>query len=302
LLVAAVNDLLAHAPYGTQIEALGDGPLEGVLVERSLPGLHLMWAHHSPIRVYRRQPILADGSDSVFITLSNIARSSEAFGREHPLAIREALAIGNAGSGGGTYPAYCKQLTVLVPRKALGPLLRDKTEHFLQRVPPNNSALQLLVGYLDVLKDVTVPAGLQQSVVAHVHDLLAVTLGATSDALEIAQSRGIRAARLHAVKQDIENGLTTKLSIDAIAASHRITPRYIQKLFEADGTTFTEFVRDRRLERARAMLVSPRCDNKQISEIALEVGFDDLSYFDRAFRRRFGLSPRDVRNCGPLGK
>jgi AraC-like DNA-binding protein len=67
-------------------------------------------------------------------------------------------------------------------------------------------------------------------------------------------------------------------------------------LFESDGTTFTEFVREERLARAHRMLLSRRFDNKRIGEIAYEVGFNDLSYFHRIFRRRFGQSPGEARH------
>ena len=39
----------------------------------------------------------------------------------------------------------------------------------------------------------------------------------------------------------------------------------------------------------------PALDYLRISEIAYEVGFNDLSYFNRAFRRRFGHSPGEAR-------
>jgi AraC-like DNA-binding protein len=46
------------------------------------------------------------------------------------------------------------------------------------------------------------------------------------------------------------------------------------------------------------MLLSPRFAGRRIAEVAYEVGFNDLSYFNRSFRRRFGLSPREVRELG----
>ena len=66
-------------------------------------------------------------------------------------------------------------------------------------------------------------------------------------------------------------------------------------LFESEGTSFTDFIREERLQRARSKLLSSRFDHLRISEIAYEVGFNDLSYFNRAFRRRFGQSPGQLR-------
>ena len=66
-------------------------------------------------------------------------------------------------------------------------------------------------------------------------------------------------------------------------------------LFETEGTTFSQFVLARRLSLARRMLADPRPDHQAIAAIAYEAGFGDLSYFNRAFRRRFGMAPGEVR-------
>jgi AraC-like DNA-binding protein len=75
-----------------------------------------------------------------------------------------------------------------------------------------------------------------------------------------------------------------------------MSPRYVQRLFENEGKTFTQFVCDRRLDDACRMLASWRFDHKRIADVAFEAGFSDPSYFNRAFRRRFGSSPSELRN------
>jgi AraC-like DNA-binding protein len=71
-------------------------------------------------------------------------------------------------------------------------------------------------------------------------------------------------------------------------------------LFESEGLSFTEFVRDERLNRAHRMLASARCAGRKIADIAFTCGFGDISYFNRAFRARFGITPSDVRRDAPL--
>jgi AraC-like DNA-binding protein len=298
----AINRGLEQTPFGTQIDVLSERPLQGMVIWRSLPGLDFMWARSSPIATKRSGPVLAHGSDSILFTTVNTPRIFRVFGKEDPSEADEGLAVGNAGPGGSIYPSPHRQVTVIVPQKSMAASLRERSAHFVHRLPPNSAAMQLLVGYLDVLKDAPIPRGLEQSVVSHVHDLLAVALGATSDGLEIALRRGVRAARLRAIKKDAIGNLDGKLSIGAVAARHRLTPRYVQMLFEEDGTTFTAFVREQRLLRARAMLASPRFDHLQIGEIAFDVGFGDLSYFIRIFSRRFGMSPGEAREGEALGE
>ena len=85
------------------------------------------------------------------------------------------------------------------------------------------------------------------------------------------------------------------LSVRAIAARHKVTPRYVQRLFEETGSTFTEYVLGQRLVRAHRLLTDARLSEQTLTAIAFEVGFSDLSYFNRAFRRRFGATPSDLR-------
>jgi len=132
--------------------------------------------------------------------------------------------------------------------------------------------------------------------VTHVYDLVALTLGATRDAAEAAHGRGVRAARLREIKAHIAGNLGSgELSLAAVAARHRLQVRYVQRLFEAEGVTFSEFVLGERLASAQRLLTDPRLFHRPIGEIALHAGFADLSYFYRAFRQRYGAAPSDVR-------
>jgi AraC-like DNA-binding protein len=66
-------------------------------------------------------------------------------------------------------------------------------------------------------------------------------------------------------------------------------------LFDGDGTTFSEFVLLQRLNRAYRMLADPRFSDRTVGSLASEAGFGDLSYFNRSFRRVYGMTPSDVR-------
>jgi AraC-like DNA-binding protein len=139
-------------------------------------------------------------------------------------------------------------------------------------------------------------AELQSLAVTHVYDLFALALGATREAAAIANGRGVRAARLRAIKADLAANLgRPALSINAVAARHGVTPRYVQMLFETDGTAFSQFLLGQRLALAHRMLTDPRFADRSIGSIAFDVGFNDLSYFNRTFRRRFGATPSDAR-------
>jgi AraC-like DNA-binding protein len=106
------------------------------------------------------------------------------------------------------------------------------------------------------------------------------------------------AARQRAIKTDVvENLARSNLSIGEIAARHGLTPRYVQMLFESEGATFTEFLLDPRLAQTYRMLTDVRFAERSITSVAFDAGFSDLSYFDRVFRRRYGVPRRPT--CVP---
>jgi AraC-like DNA-binding protein len=86
------------------------------------------------------------------------------------------------------------------------------------------------------------------------------------------------------------------LSVTKVAASQGVTPRYVQMLFEGEGTTFSAFVLGERLAFAHRILSDPRYSGRPIGTIALDAGFGDLSYFNRIFRRTYSGTPTDIRD------
>ena len=146
-----------------------------------------------------------------------------------------------------------------------------------------------------MLRGLSDPQVIERSV-TYVYDLMALALGATPEAAAIANGRGMRAARLNAVKADIAANLTAHdLSVAAVALRQRVTPRYIHMLFDGEGTTFSQFVLAERLAYAHRMLLDPHHAHQSIGAIAYAGGFGDLSHFNHAFRRRYGATPSEVR-------
>jgi len=131
-----------------------------------------------------------------------------------------------------------------------------------------------------------------------VHDLVVLALGANREDADVPKSRRIGAARLRAAKiHAVENIGSRDISVGAVAAHIGVTQRYLQRLFERDGTTFSEFLLGRRLAGAYRMLCGPQSLQRQVSAIAYDVGFSDLSYFNRCFRRLYGATPTDIRKA-----
>jgi AraC-like DNA-binding protein len=186
-------------------------------------------------------------------------------------------------------------MAVIVPRSALGQLVADPELASTRLVPRTNEAFRLLRAYLMGLRDnggISDPS-LCKLAVTHVYDLVALTPRTARDAAVIAAARGMRAARLKAVKDDL--AANPGLRLAALAARQRVTPRTVQLLFEETGTTFTAYARDERLNHAHQMLCDARYSRWSISAIAYRAGFGDLSHFNHVFRRRYGATPSEVR-------
>ncbi len=262
-----------------------------------IPGLAIMTGCRSAAVYHRRREFI--DSDGVSITW---ARSSNChahqLGRALDLVRGQAIVLTSAEPGFLRVPRLDDYFNLLVPRRCLSPLIADLDDAYGRSIPAESPALQLLTRYVSILQEAgtfAVPE-LRRQAAVHIHDLVALAIGATRDAAEIAKSRGARAARLRAIKEDIANRLDQPdLSAATIAVRHRIKPRWLQRLFESEGTTFTEYVLAQRLVRAHRLLTDPLYANQKVSTIALDIGFGDLSYFNRAFRRRYGMTPSELR-------
>ena len=193
--------------------------------------------------------------------------------------------------------APSQHIAMRLPRANLEARIADLDAYNTRRLPGNTEVLPLLISYIDAfcLSESTNPA-FCDLVVSHVYDLVALLLGAKGDARHLAQQRGARAARLAAILREIERRSgDPNLSAVTIALSLGITPRYVHLLLEESGKSFTHHVLERRLDKAAALLRDSRWRHRKIADIAVEVGFTDLSYFNRAFRRHYGATPSEVR-------
>jgi AraC-like DNA-binding protein len=199
-----------------------------------------------------------------------------------------------------THPGPVQFLGLRLSRAVLGTHLSQIDDAVLRVMPRDTPALALLIRYLSLVLDETLSAtvGLPELAARHVYELAALALGTAKHVLS-ANSVGVRAARLQAIKADIVTHLVDgELSVSTVAARQGVTPRYVHKLFEAEGLTYSGFVLGQRLERVRRLLTDPRCAGQTISALAFGAGFGDLSYFNRTFRCRYGATPSDVRRAG----
>jgi AraC-like DNA-binding protein len=190
-------------------------------------------------------------------------------------------------------------VAVLVPRADLAALVPNAEDLVGQLFDHNTPAIRHLQRYLELIlgpdgigTDPALDAHFGQTLV----DLAALALGAGRDVAEIARMRGLRAVRLQAVVRKIKESFADPAcSPQRVALRLGLSARYVQDLLQETGVTFTERVRELRLQQARALLASAQGDGLRIAEIASRCGFNDISYFNRRFRARFGAAPTQFR-------
>ena len=103
-------------------------------------------------------------------------------------------------------------------------------------------------------------------------------------------------ARLRKMMQFIWDHFHEKITLDDIAASANISKSAALRCFRSGmQTSPVGYLNNFRLNRAKELLLT---SHSTVSEIAVSVGFDNVGYFDRVFRRTFGLTPKQFAKQG----
>ena len=89
----------------------------------------------------------------------------------------------------------------------------------------------------------------------------------------------------------IEASYGERLVVSELADSFNINRNYLNKIFKEEiGVSIKRFILQYRMDMAAAMI---RRSEKNLKEIAAEVGFEDPLYFSRFFKKQFGMSPSE---------
>lgn len=292
------REVLGRELLRMDVEPVGDDPFRVDLSIHPFPGLTVMSATTYAMRGQRTRELTSDGVDTIGLVVNLRGPYTDSrHGNEVSLAPGDAIFLSAPEPRRSFRPYHGRMVGVNIRRTALSGPVPHLDDRLSRVVPRSDPVLGVLTSYLLALTDTRAQtAALRELAATHVCDLFTLLLGTSADAARVAEARGAAAARLHAIKSDILKNLGSRnLTLSELAARHRVTPRYIQRLFESDGSSLTQFVLDERLARAHRLLRGTRDAQRTISEIAFAVGFGDLSYFNRSFRRRYGMTPSDVR-------
>jgi AraC-like DNA-binding protein len=251
------------------------------------------------VRTRRCVALAASDSFHLVINVGGAPMAARQIGRAASLEPGAMTLLTDAEPGEFIGGAENRWMFVTAPRQRLLDLAGTAEHQLARPIDGSRPAARHLRRYLEFVASPHPDEGaaeLEQVVEATLLDLIALVVGANQADPDGAGQRGLRAARL----QEIVSAIGTSyddpaFSVHRLASQVGLSPRYVQDLLHDTGVSLTERVLERRLQKARKMLMSAQCRDRRVIDIALACGFGAVSYFNRVFRRRFGVSPSELR-------
>jgi len=281
------------------IEPSSDVPFQVEATLQAFPGLRTLAWQGSAMRFNRSRTNIVDGDDTIGMVVCSSARSQFLQrGREVELRGGDTIAFLHSEPVIVTYTEGL-QFGLSVPYAALTSRVGCVESFTMRPISRRAEALRLLMTYLKSAwkEGVLAVPRLRDAVLNHIHDLVGLAISGCAPLGESNASAVVAARHSAALNHIAAHFQDPELSLEVVARCQGISPRYLQHLLTSSGTSFTERVNELRLQKAFALLIAPHDGERRISDIALDVGFSDISHFNRVFRARFGISPRGVRSA-----
>jgi AraC-like DNA-binding protein len=295
--IETIREVIGREIMRCDIEPLPEHPFETKVIVHPLSGAALSFNEMSPTHNIHTSQMI-DDDHPVFSIVADGSCTWSQEGRVADVAAGQGLLTTRGAAGTLHRHVRSSVINIRLDRRLLAALVPRFEDALLRPIGGSASPLSLLSTYCRAIAklDTMSTPGLGRTIALHLHDLVALALGGARGGASGFAGRGLRAARLAALKADIDNHLASpELSLSWLAGRHRISERTIREAFQADGTTFTDYVRKGRLSRAYRLLCDWHHADRRVAEIAYESGFNDLSYFYRQFGREYGATPSAVR-------
>ncbi len=291
-------NVLASETFNNLIVDTDDpAAFHGVMVRAPLGELTLMSASSAPARVSRvNDPIRAARGPKWFDLHFQVSGRSanQQGGREALLEAGDFTLCDATRPYGVRFTESNHMLCIKAPHAALAERLGDVEQWVCQPVSGRNGPGAMLSAFLRSLWaqiDEDGEVGSPDTVSDVVLDLIGLAYQPLKEAQAASSAREQWMARARAFID--ERICDPELGVGAIAEALGVSRRYLQMMFAAAGATPSAYITDRRLRLAAERL---RRGDAGVTEVAMAVGFNDLTYFGRAFRRRYGVTPRDYRD------
>lgn len=275
-----------------QVERDRSGPFAGSIEFSTVGPVGVAHIASQPQRVRRTPPLIAAGADEALFVNYQVRGTGgmRQDGQEGRLVPGDFTIVDSTRPFELSFGRDFAQLCFTLPRELIAPRLPVPRDATALRVRGDRGAGALAAQALRALAEQgpALDRAAARGAAEHVLGLVAVAL---RTAVQPPASAS-RAALLRAAMDEAGRRLDDPdLSPAGVAASIGVSTRHLHRLFADRETTFGRWLLGRRLEGARRELAEPAWDHLPIAAIAARWGFRDASYFGRAFRARYGLTP-----------
>jgi len=282
------NELVGQTYAGTFINA-PTAAFDAEMLRWKIGDLDMIRPRSEPSTV-GRNPVPGGGGDRVVLHLQCRGQSRHRQERREAQLSPGDFVLSSAADGYTIDLASHELLVVEFPRAALAARVTDLDDRLMTRICGASPGGRIFHDYLLSLwrhGALNGPDdGWQDGVAEAFYDLAALAVRG-SDAVKSAGPGIASRSRLEAIVQSRLGD--PELRTGSIADAMRVSPRTVQNLFAAMGTTPSLYVLEQRLKRAGDILLANPGAN--ITALAFELGFNDSAYFTRCFRRQFGTTP-----------
>ena len=276
-----------------------DRQIDGEIASDTLATLALSRVRSTAQRVRRTPAKIARASEDYFL----VSIQTHGSGRVLQDGRAAVLEPGDFALYDSTRPyelqfdAPFQQYVLMLPGPTLRTALRDTHRLTATTVRGDRGAGHLMIGMISALaREITTLAPASAVAVA---DSVTHILVAGLSALPM--DRGPPVSNLTAlhreqIKAQVHAQLRDPaLSAVGIAAALRLSPSTVRRAWAGEPCTLQDWIWSLRLDGARRDICDPAHAARGVSDIAFAWGFNDAAHFSRAFRNRFGCSPRALR-------
>ncbi|MEV0190651.1 helix-turn-helix domain-containing protein [Kitasatospora purpeofusca] len=293
----AVSSALAPV----EVVPLADGPFDGRLDSHRLGSLRVSTLEADATRLSRTPGLIARTPEAEAQVAVGIQVSGRAVltqdGRRAEMAAGDLVLYDLGRPYSVDYPQRFRSHVFHLPHRLLGVPEAEIRRVTGYAVTSQESLGAVLLPFLDTLADAApgYPPAVGDLLAGSVADLV-VTLvaelaGRPAAAPDEASAHLVRSVREHVDRRLGDPGLTPQ----SIADAHRISVRYLHRLFEGEGVTVGRLIQRRRLEECARELDRRGRTAPTVSAVAQRWGFVNPAHFSRAFRAAYGTSPREWR-------
>ncbi|MFE4861207.1 helix-turn-helix domain-containing protein [Streptomyces sp. NPDC056670] len=276
-----------------------DGPFSGQISTDRLGFLQLCTVEAEAHRVDRARTHIARSTEEFVVLAVQTAGTAILFQADRQATASQGdLLVYDAGRPYFLdYPETFSNHSIQIPRRALG--VPDEDLHRVTGTVIDRSAGcgAVLTPFLTTLMTSasSYPAALAHGIASSTADLFA-TLVDEQIRTAVTGREPLCGFLLPRIRDHIDRNLgDPALGPEAIAKEHHISVRYLHRLFEAEGTTVSRLIQRRRLEMCARELTRGDGAGPPVSSVAQRWGFVSPSHFSRAFRKTYGITPRQWR-------